>query len=122
MDRFLGWHPSAYVGRDGVSDTPQDQDRKAGTRMIHAQAGYELPGPMRFSVAGWFAQDTSLTGLDAENLLVTDTPVGYSREEFLAEQRLGEILGEEIDVTVGAELTPHVDASLGGAVLLPGPF
>ncbi len=122
MNRYLGWHPTAYVGGSGISDTPQDTDRKSGTRVINAGAEYALPGPISIGAGWWYAQDTGVTYLASSALDTITPPYGYSREEFAAEQRLGAGLGHEIDGLVTAHITRSLDLTVTGGVLLPGDF
>ena len=57
FNRFLGMHPTAYVSRMGVTDNPQDQSRKAGTREIHAAVDAKLN--TQISGVGGIFVDTS---------------------------------------------------------------
>lgn len=120
-DRFLGWHPTAYVGMFGFTDNPQDMSRKSGTRVIHGGAGYDL-GRAEVRVDYWFLQDTGSTLLDFSQLDTIDPPYGYAREMFAAEERLGGVLGQEIDATVDVDVSDHIRFRLNGGVLLPGSF
>ena len=120
-NRFLGWHPTAYVGMFGVSDNPQDTSRKAGTRVIEAHAGYDF-GRTEFDVGYWFLQDTGNTSVDFDDLANLDPPFGYAREEFAAQERLGRVLGHEINGTVDYDLSDLISMRLNGGVLLPGSF
>ena len=45
-NRFMGWHPTAYLSSFGVEDTPQQTDRKSGTRVISLDGTLDLPGPV----------------------------------------------------------------------------
>jgi hypothetical protein len=122
MNRYLGWHPTAYVGSDGISDSPHDSDRKSGTRVLNAGAELALSGPLSFGVGWWFAQDTGITYLAESAVDTIQPPYGYSRSEFAAEFRHGRTLGQEIDATVTASLTESLDLVAVGGVLLPGAF
>ena len=84
-NRFLGWHPTAYVGMFGISDNPQDISRKSGTRVMHARTGYTLPFGLGASVGWWSMRDTGSTGFDLDTLTSINPPFGYSREEFAAQ-------------------------------------
>lgn len=122
-DRFMGWHPTPYVGLMGIDTSPHDIDRKSGTRSIHAEVGYALPEVVSVGVGYWFLQDTGISFLDFGTLdTEIDPPYGYSREEFKAEQRLGEVLGHEIDLNVTVPLTDKLSVRGAGGVFLPGPF
>ena len=120
-NRFLGWHPTAYVGMFGISDNPQDTSRKAGTRTIEAHAGYDF-GRTSFDFGYWFLQDTGRSSVDFGDLDNLDPPYGYAREEFAAEERLGKVLGHELNATVDYNLTDNISFRGNGGVLLPGAF
>lgn len=123
IDRFMGWHPAAYVGMFGISDTSHDVDRKAGTRVISFNGGYELPGPMGIQAGYWFLQDTGFSYItDYATLDNSDPPFGYSTREFAAEERLGRTLGQEIDLSLTAQATDHIMFFAAGGVFLPGEF
>jgi hypothetical protein len=121
-NRYLGWHPTAYVGYSGIDDTPQDSDRKAGTRTIAAHAGYDLPQGVNVAVDYWLMMDTGYSAVNFSELSSITPPYGYSREEFAAQERLGRMLGQEIDAEVEAELAKNISAYVEGGVLLPGAF
>jgi hypothetical protein len=121
-NRFMGWHPTAYLGAFGVSDSPHDTSRKAGTRVVTLNANFDLPGPVSVGAGYWFFQDTSLTLLDQDRLDTITPPFGYSREEFAAQARLGKVLGHEVNGTVTVRLSNHLDLYAQGGVFLPGSF
>ncbi len=121
-DRFMGWHPSAYVGMFGVSDDPHDIDRKAGTRVIHAGGRWDAPGVFAVDVGYWFLQDTGVTYFDLSTLDTVSPPYGYSAREFAAEERMGKVLGHEIDVGLSARASKHLSFHIDAGVLLPGEY
>jgi len=121
-DRFMGWHPTAYVGMFGISDSPQELSRKSGTQVIHASAGYTLPMQLGMSVGYWQLKDTGSTAFDLDTLTQIDPPFGYSRGEFAAQERLGKTLGSEIDVDVTYALSESLTARINGALFTPGAF
>jgi len=121
-DRFMGWHPTAYVGMFGVTDNPQDLSRKSGTQVIHASAGYTLPMSLGVAVSYWQLKDTGSTAFDLDTLTQIDPPFGYSRGEFAAQERLGKTLGSEIDVDVSYALSESLTARINGAMFTPGAF
>lgn len=120
-DRLMGWHPSAYVGMFGISDSPHAISRKSGTRVLHANAGYDL-GNLTVMARWWTFQDMGITYTDLDNLDSVETPFGYSREEFAAQSRMGELLGHEADLDLYYSLTDNVQLRANGAVFLPGAF
>ncbi len=120
-NRYLGWHPTSYVGMFGVDTTPQDMNRKSGTRVIHLNAGYDF-GRIETKLSGWFFQDTGVSNVDFATVDTLATPFGYAREEFAAEQRLGNVLGEEINLDITYTTSNAMSVYVNGAVFIPGPF
>ena len=121
-DRFMGWHPTAYVGMFGISDNPQDISRKSGTQVIHASAGYTLPFGLGFSAGWWQMRDTGSTAFDLSTLTNINPPFGYSREEFAAQERLGKLLGQEINLDISQRLSKSMTFTVNGALFTPGEF
>jgi len=122
VNRFLGWHPTAYVGSFGISDSSHNKNRKAGSRVMHSSVGYELAGPLSLTASWWLFQDMGVTGMKPSELNEIMPPYGYSREEFAAQERLGRVLGQEINIDVGVESSEVLGFLLNGAVFLPGNF
>lgn len=122
FNRFLGLHPTAYLGRNGVSDSPQNLERISGTMSLHADVGYTLQNGLGFWAGWWFLMDRGLTQLNPANLDDLTPPFGYSRSEFAAQQRLGKALGQELDGEVRGYLGDHLQLYLNGAVIVPGAF
>lgn len=120
-DRLMGWHPSAYVGMFGVSDSPHEIARKSGTRVLHARLGYDF-GKLTVQGRWWTFQDMGVTYTDLESLDSVETPFGYSREEFAAQARMGELLGHEADVDLFYQFTDNVQLRGNGALFMPGAF
>jgi hypothetical protein len=121
-DRFMGWHPSAYVGMFGVSDDPHAVSRTSGTRVLHASVGGQLPVGLSATVSYWYLQDTGVSDLQLDKLDQIDPPFGYSREAFAAQERAGTVLGQEIDLDVAYQLSEALSLYGAGAVMLPGDF
>ena len=121
-NRYLGWHPTAYVGLFGVDNSPQDTARKSGTRLIHAGVEYEGLGPVDLKAGWWMVQDTGVSFLNPNDLDTIDPPFGYSREEFAAQSRSGKLLANEFNLSANVEATDHLSFSATGALLLPGAF
>jgi hypothetical protein len=106
----------------GISDNPQDISRKSGTQVIHASAGYTLPFGLGFSAGFWQMRDTGSTDFDLDGLEGINPPFGYSREEFAAEERLGKVLGQEIDLDISQRLSKTMTFTVNGALFTPGEF
>ncbi len=121
-NRFLGWHPSSYVGMFGIDDAPHEPDRKSGTRILSATGGLDLQGPVGFDAGFWFMQDTGVTELDVGKLDTIVPPYGYSRSEFAAEERLGRGLGMEIDLGISWQVNDNLGLYAQAGVLDPGAF
>ncbi len=121
-DRYMGWHPSAYVGMFGISDEPNAVDRKSGTRVLSASAGFQLPFGLGATASYWFMQDTGASGLNLASLDSIDPPYGYSREAFAAQERAGKTLGQEVDLDLSYQVTDKLSIYGTGAVMLPGDY
>ena len=121
-NRLMGWHPSAYVGMFGISDSMHDVDRTAGTQVIHANVGYTLKKGLDVTASFWTFKDTGITALDPADLPSIDPPYGYSRSEFAAQERAGKALGHEINLDVSHRLSKHLQVFANGAAFLPGEF
>ncbi len=121
-DRFMGWHPSAYVGMFGVSDDAHVTARKAGTRVVSGSAGLATETGFAADLSYWFFQDTASTEVNLGNLDNIDPPFGYSRREFAAQERAGKTLGQEIDLDLTYQLSEALQVYGTGAVMLPGDF
>ena len=121
-NRFLGWHPTAYVGMFGVSDSPHETARKSGTRVITANGHINIPGPVSIGAGWWWLSDTGVAFVDTSALDTITPPFGYSREEFAAEERLGQVLGHEIDLSANVTLTKNLSLYTRGGIFLPGSF
>ena len=120
-NRYLGWHPTAYVGTFGVDTSSHDRDRKSGTRTIHAGVSYSAKA-VRVAAAAWMFQDTGVTLLKISELDTLNPPYGYSRAEFAAEQRLGRTLGQEVDLTVTYNANDVLSFFGEAGAFLPGAF
>jgi len=121
-NRYLGLHPTAYLGWAGVEDELHESDRKAGTRMIQGRIGYQGLGPVTILANGLFLQDTGFTRLDLDDLDTIDPPYGYSREAFAAQERIGKVIGVEADLDVWVKASDHMSFNVSGGVFLPGGY
>lgn len=122
LDRFMGWHPTAYLGRNGVDDTPHDIDRKAGTTSVHAEARYRLEQGLGLYLGWWMLFDNMYTEINPNTIDDLVPPFGYSRSEFEAELRAAKPLAQELDVEVSWDFGEHVELFGNGAIVLPGSF
>ncbi|MEO0602228.1 MAG: hypothetical protein AAF211_12375, partial [Myxococcota bacterium] len=122
LNRFFGLHPTAYTGRNGVVNNPQDMSRKSGTRSIELWGQWQIPAGFHVLGGVWFLQDTGFSDVNFDRIEQIEPPFGYSRSEFAATERLGQVLGTEIDLEVGWQFGRHVDTFLRGAAVIPGGF
>jgi hypothetical protein len=118
-NRYMGWHPTAYVDLFGVDDSPHDLDRKSGTQVINVLANYER-GRYYGGVGWWMMSDTGYSRLDFGALDQITPPFGYSRQEFAAQVRHGRLLGHEVNVTLGAHAGPSIDIYASAGMFSPG--
>lgn len=121
INRYLGWHPTSYVGMFGIDDRQNDYARKSGTMVGHADLAYDLGGGS-IGLGWWYLRDTGVTALNQDNLDNIDPPFGYSREEFAAEARLGRALGQELDLDAAWQMTDAIDLTANVGAFLPGDF
>ena len=122
FNRFLGIHPTAYAGRSGIVDNPQDPARKAGLRTLEAFGGYQFDRGFRFLAGAWLLQDTGTSDVDFDDIDSLELPFGYSRVESAATERFGRVLGTELNLDVGWQFGPYVEAFARGAVIVPGTY
>ena len=120
FNRFLGFHPSAYAGRNGITDNPQQPSRKSGTRALEAFATYQLDMGLSLFAGVWHLQDTGFSNVDFSDLDNLEPDPSLSIAEIAATRRLGRTLGTELNLEVGWTFSPRVDAFARGAAVLPG--
>ena len=122
FNRFLGMHPTAYVSRVGVTDNPQDQSRKAGTREIHAAIDAQLNTAVSMNLSWWMLQDTGLSEVNFKKVDTLQPPFGYARAEFEAQRRLGQLLGQEINAELAYQAGEHTRLFMTGGAILGSEF
>lgn len=117
-----GWRPSAYLSAFGINDRPHDTVRSSGTTFLNAGVGLGI-GDTSIDIDFWHYRDSGSTFVEDFPVPTDfDLPQGYSREEVAAQERMGEVLGNEINLRVGQALYDMVDLYLEGGVFLPGDF
>jgi hypothetical protein len=121
-NRYLGLHPAAYLGWSGIEHDLHDPDRKGGTRVLQLKAAWLKAGPATFIANFLHLQDTSVTFLDFGRLDTIDPPYGYSRAEFAAQRRIGQALGQELDLETYIDLSEKLTFNLSGGIFLPGGY
>lgn len=121
-NRYLGMHPAAYVGWSGISHDLHESDRKGGTRVLQAKASWLSIGPMTVVGNFLYLQDTGASFLDFSRINTIDPPYGYSRAEFAAQERLGQTLGQEVDLEFYFDMSDKLLFNVSGGVFLPGGY
>jgi hypothetical protein len=125
LDDTAGWHPSAYVGSwRGVDNTPQDQERKAGTQVISGQLGVAVQDAVKIQLGVWHLQSTGTTGVTEGNIdqIARELPYGYSEADLRAQTRIGKTLGTELDLGLTYLASETLNIFAVGAVFLPGDY
>lgn len=123
-DDTMGWHPSAYISAtNGIDQTPQDQQRKAGTQSIYAGLDVEILEKTEVSLGAWILNDTG-SGVSGDNVdaVARDLPFGYTLADLIAQQRLGKSLGTELDAGISVQAHERINVFGQGGVFLPGEF
>jgi len=121
-NRYMGWHPSSYVDLFGLTNDPHGVDRRSGTQVAAIETRYDR-GIFFGELGWWFMYDTGYSDVDLSSLDTITPPFGYAREEFAAQQRHDNVLGNEFDLTVGGHaFDRRVDLYMTGAVMIPGAF
>lgn len=124
MGRYSGWRPSAYLGRNGVHLNEHDIRRESGTQMIHAGLGLSIGSSWRADLGLWHYMDTGQTNLDPARVEQAGDrlPVGYSRDELVAQQRLGRTLGMEYNGSLSFQANDLLSIYGVGGIFVPGEF
>jgi hypothetical protein len=121
MERYAGWHPSAYVsGFKGIFDNPQDIDRKAGTRSVHGGLGFLFVDAIRLDLDAWYFQDTGETNVDFNDVNID--AFGQNSAEVEAQGRLGDTLGTELNAALTYLANDALTLYAIGGIFLPGDF
>jgi hypothetical protein len=125
LDDTAGWHPSAYVGSwKGVEDSPQEQERKAGTQVISGQIGVAVQDAVKVQLGIWHLQSTGSTGVNEGNIdqIARELPYGYSEADLRAQTRIGKTLGTEFDLGLTYLASETLNVFAVGAIFTPGDY
>ncbi|MCX7632502.1 MAG: hypothetical protein N2Z22_04120 [Turneriella sp.] len=121
MSKFYGVRPTSYTGAGGASDFPLDYERKAPTAFAHFGAGTTLWQKLRFGLDYWLAIDTSYSEFYA-NARAAGTTGSITSIVLRAQDRLGKILGHEINVGADLAVNRYWTLYVRAGVFIPGPF
>lgn len=125
MNRYAGWHPTAYVGTRGVHYSPQDFSRKSGTMLIHGGAGVTVVEKVSLDLDLFLFRDTGSTNLsNFDNLgtVADELPFGYTEADLIPQERLGKSLGLELNAKLGYAPNEVLSFFAQGGVFLPGEY
>ena len=122
VGRFMAWRPASHVDAAGVIHAPHDQARVSGTEFVHA--GLHLKHrAFKLNLDWWLLKDTSMTFLDLSRLeSLPRVPFGHTKPEFAAQERLGNDLGQALDLGVTFEANEVLSIIGGLGVFLPGDY
>lgn len=118
-----GWRPSPTMNNFGIDNEPYDRFRIGGTAFGQLGLGVEFFETL-FRVDAFLYADTNDTFVtNFPEGGESGLPAGYAGDEVDAQRNLGELLGTEINVTLGRELVADLlRVQLQGGVFLPGDF
>ncbi len=124
IDRVAGWHPSAYVSTQGIAESANDRERKAGTMLLHAGVGTEVLQKLDFDFDFYYFVDTSSSNFDTTQATQAgaELPFGYDEFDLRAQERFGKTLGMEVDGRIGFRPNEVLTLWTQGAIFLPGDF
>jgi hypothetical protein len=121
MSRFYGVRPSSYTDSAGISDFPHNYERKAATAFAHLGVGTTFWQKLRFGLDYWLAVDTSSSAL-YEQARASGTTASITNVVFKAQDRLGKVLGQEINFSADLAVNRYWTLYLRAGIFLPGAF
>jgi hypothetical protein len=125
LDRYAGFHPSAYLGNQGVTDMPNSTAHRSGTDVLHGQLGAELlDNKLGLQAGVWYMLDTSTSTFDQDRReeVAGNLPFGYTEADLQAQKRYGKPLGVEVDGSVRYSPNKTLALYARGGVFFPGEF
>jgi len=124
LERYRGFHPSSYVSVNGVSDHPNDIDRKAGTQFAQAGIGLDVADKFRADFDAWYLLDTSETFFDQDDLGETsrELPFGFTEADLRAQRRFGEPIGVETNASLLYRANSALRFYAKGGIFFPTDF
>lgn len=122
--RYAGWRPSAYLGRNGIYQSEHDHRRSSGTQVIHAGFAAGLIDVLKLDLGIWHFQDTGTTQLRPQDidLLGDRAPMGITRDDLVAQSRLGRALGTELNANLTFFANSALSIYTGAGIFMPGEF
>lgn len=121
MSKFYGVRPTSYTDAAGISDYAHDYERKAATAFAHIGVGTTLWQKLRFGLDYWIAFDTSSSTL-YKDARANNTTSTITSTVLKAQDRLGKLLGQEINASVDFATNRYWTLYLKAGVFLPGAF
>jgi len=124
LDRYMGFHPSAYVSPNGISDHPNDIDRKSGTRFGQVGLGFDIADKLRAELDGWYLFDTSESLFDQDEIGETssDLPFGYTEADLRAQERFGKPIGAEANASLSYRANTALRFYAKGGMFFPSEY
>ena len=123
IDRYAGWHPSAYVSDNGIDDMPHTVDRASGTQFLKGGVGV---GNDNFGadLEVWHYMDNSNSSFDQSQAdqVSGNLPFGYTQADLEAQERLGKSLGTELDLSVNYRPNDFLVFYARGGYFIPSNF
>lgn len=121
LSRFYGLRPSNFTDYTGFSNSPHDYERRAPTAFAHAGVGTTFWKKLRIAFDWWLAFDTSKSEL-YENARANGSSSTITNTVFKAQDRLGKILGQEIDLSIDFAVNQFWTLYSRAGIFLPGAF
>jgi hypothetical protein len=123
IGRMASWRNSAVMDSFGIDYTPHDISRAAGTHFLHASAGLTVRNQFQVLLDWWTYTDSSTSLVDFADIDNLREPgFGLSREEILAQRRLGRHLGQEFNLELRQTFDQHLALYTTGGLFLPGSY
>jgi len=124
LDRYAGFHPSAYVGPEGIEHAPQQIERRSGSEVVKAGLGVLIAEKLRIDFEAWHLWDNSVTKLDFDNLEddASDLPFGYTEADLRGQQRFGKSIGTELNTSVLYRANRALNFYAKGGAFLPSEY
>ncbi|MFU8807224.1 MAG: hypothetical protein ACNA8W_25670, partial [Bradymonadaceae bacterium] len=122
--RYAGWRPSAHLDRNGIRASEHDLRRSSGTQVIHAGMGAGIVDLLKLDLGIWHFMDTGSTLLHPDDVDVFGdrAPFGITRDDLIAQERLGRSLGTELNANLTFFANTALSFYTGAGIFMPGEF